>query len=237
MKREDIIQEIGRIAQVNDGIPPGSKLFENKTNLRESAWRGVYWAKWSDALAEAGFAPNRLNEAHKKSDILDHFLRACVQHKRIPTMTELRMYSRQVKGSPSHNTWTRQFGGKSGLELAAKNIAQTSAEFGHLAEIFQNVSAVDTNVVTPNEQKDGWVYLLGSGDFYKIGRSDNLERRVKQISVSLPEELRLVHSISTDDPVGIESYWHNRFSDKRAKGEWFKLSKSDVAIFRKRKFQ
>jgi hypothetical protein len=42
---------------------------------------------------------------------------------------------------------------------------------------------------------------------------------------------RHLHKISSDDPIGLEKYWHRRFKAKRKNGEWFVLNKEDIAEF------
>ena len=107
-------------------------------------------------------------------------------------------------------------------------------EYDDLLRFFSEDHPVASPSSTPS---DGLVYLIRSGAHYKIRRSDELERRVKEIRVALPDAATLVHTIRTDDPSGIEPYWHRRFSDRRANGEWFKVTASDVAAFKRRKFQ
>jgi hypothetical protein len=51
----------------------------------------------------------------------------------------------------------------------------------------------------------------------------------------VPEAVSTVHSIATDDPEGIEAYWHNRLKSKRAGGEWFTLNAEDVKAFKARR--
>lgn len=65
------------------------------------------------------------------------------------------------------------------------------------------------------------------------GQRDQARR---QLDNQLPEPAATVHVIRTDDPVGIEAYWHARFADRRHNGEWFALTADDVAAFRRRKF-
>ena len=66
-----------------------------------------------------------------------------------------------------------------------------------------------------NEADFGFVYMIKSGRYFKIGKTNSAGRREREIAIQLPEKAATVHVIRTDDPCGIEAYWHKRFEAKR----------------------
>ena len=83
----------------------------------------------------------------------------------------------------------------------------------------------------PTPKNRGYVYLLKAGPYYKIGKSKDVSRRVKQIKLQLPYEAKEIHVVLTDNMTELETDWHRHFKAKRANGEWFMLSDLDVKEF------
>jgi hypothetical protein len=59
-----------------------------------------------------------------------------------------------------------------------------------------------TDVNTPEQEVIGFVCLLRSGRYYKIGKTNAAGRRERELAIQLPEKAQTVHLIRTDDPAG-----------------------------------
>ena len=75
----------------------------------------------------------------------------------------------------------------------------------------------------PRDSDSGYVYLVNgvNTDLFKIGHTNNLGRRVGEISPLLPFPLRLVGSIKSDSRRHAEKFLHEYFNALRIRGEWF----------------
>jgi len=238
MTREQILDEIKRIAAANGGVPPGVQRFRSETGISESAWSGKYLPRWGDALIEAGFSPNVWQTPHSDDVFIQSYIRLIRELGHFPTLRELKLKRRQDSSFPSPGAFER-FGFKI---IAAQRVLEFCRNNSGYDD-FVGICKPAATETMPSRQKspstallEGFVYLIKSGRYYKIGRSNSAGRREYELSIQLPEKATKVHEIRTDDPAGIEVYWHNRFAAKRRGGEWFDLDAGDVNSFKKRKF-
>lgn len=234
--RNHILQEIRRTAEDNGGTPLGRERFAEATGIRETDWSGRYWARWSDAVQEAGLPPNKMQGKFDDEAVLLSFVDEIRRLGRWPTTPELRLRRREDRSFPSHNVFLR-LGSKQ--ELASRILGYSSAHPG-LDDILPIV-ALHSRPESVSQDEDaataiGFVYLLRAGRYYKVGRTNDFARRGRELAIQLPEPTQTVHVIRTDDPVGIEAYWHARFADRRKNGEWFELTSFEVNAFKRRKF-
>lgn len=77
--------------------------------------------------------------------------------------------------------------------------------------------------------KIGYVYILKSINFYKIGSSfSNVKSRIKTHKSSNPH-IEVYGIYHVGDSHNLEKFLHSLFDDKRKKGtEWFLLSEDEV---------
>ena len=240
--REEILREIQRCAAENNGVSLGIDRFEEATGIRVADWAGKYWARWGDAVTEAGLTPNGMTRQKLTDQELVALLATlAMQLGHFPTSRELRLQRRADPSYPNEKVFWNRLGGQS--EQVAR-VAAYAVERQELADVHKLCLELLHHAERPaNEENssephgpDGYVYLLRVGRNYKIGRASSFERRERELAIQLPERAERVHIIRTDDPVGIERYWHQRFAPQRQNGEWFALSANDVRTFKRRKF-
>jgi hypothetical protein len=240
--RQVIVAAIQRVAASNGGEPPGRERFARETGIRMSDWLGRYWARWGDALIEAGYEPNQFMQRIDDADLLVSLIPEIRRLGRMPTSAELRLRAREDgAGFPSHSVFGR-LGGKAEVRKRLLDYCQGRPEYSDVALMLQ--ASADPSRRRPSiedaVQDDrsgfGFVYLMKSGRYFKIGRTNSSGRRERELAIQLPERAETVHVIETDDPVGIERYWHRRFVDHQKNGEWFDLPVADVKAFKRRKF-
>ncbi|MFH0971115.1 MAG: GIY-YIG nuclease family protein [Candidatus Micrarchaeota archaeon] len=238
MEKQHILDEIKRTTRENKGKPLGKARFLAETGIKNSDWFGKYWIRWGDALQEAGFSPNKLQGAYSEDILLEKVCLLIRELGHFPVSGELRLKAHQDSSFPSATTFSR-FGNKQ--SFAKKIIAfcepRKRDDIIKICDsIIGLIEPLDDEATKQKEEEVGFVYLIKSGKYYKIGRTNSIGRREWELALQLPEKAKLIHSIKTDDPTGIEAYWHKRFEAKRANGEWFDLSATDVSSFRRRKF-
>ena len=242
MNKQQILAEIKRTAAENSGVTLGVDRFAAETGIKESDWRGRYWARWSDAVREAGLTPNTRQQRSNDDALLSQLAEFIRELGRYPTVAEMRLRKRRNGVFPNHKVLERR-GSRQQLLNQLVAFCTRVAGWNDVLIICQRLEqeAPEQDAAADDGDKfeAGYVYLalmkVGRERRYKIGKANLVEQRARQVAVHLPEEL--IHAITTDDAYGIEAYWHRRFSKKRRGGEWVALSSDDVRAFRRRKFQ
>ena len=234
MDRQKILDEIRRTAKENDGKPLGRLRLETEAGIKTYHWQ-KYWSRFSDAHREAGFEPNQSTKAYDELVLLEHLALLTIELSRFPTHGDFRVKSNADPKFPSLRTFETRLGTKP--QMVDRLASYCASQPRYAAALNWCIDTISKETaITTESAVDGFVYLMKSGRYYKIGRTNHVGRRERDIAIQLPQQTNTIHFIKTDDPRGIEAYWHNRFASKRRNGEWFELNQTDVAIFRRRKF-
>lgn len=245
MDRHFILSEIQRTSV--DGRGLGQIRFANETGIKSSDWLGKYWARWGDALREAGLAQNEWNAAYEEQHVLASLLQLTRKLGKFPTKYELNLAQKSDATVPGYKAVVRLCS-RPELKNKLLQFCREHREYQDIESIIESLpvsgklsgefAEFDTS---GNSSSNGYVYLIRAQAVFKIGSTRAPYRRASEIANQSASGAELIHLISTDDPEGIEDYWHRRFSAKRIAGinkqggEWFSLISDDVKAFKRRK--
>lgn len=244
LSRTQIIEAIRKIAAL-DRTPPGQKRFATLTKTRITAWHGVFWARWSEALREAGFEPNTVVARYSDEELLESYAQLALKLGRIPIAAEMDIERARGTDIPDWCTLTRRFGLRQGVMRRLKAHCESRPHLAPVAALC--ATYVRKNPMAPGaprgrkrelgeskspERGPGFVYLVKCAEKYKIGRTDCIKRRCRELAQSIPFPVELIHSARVRDCRAMERFWHRRFRSKNVGGEWFELDDADVAVFK-----
>ena len=236
MDKAFILSEIKRTAADNGGEVLGVDRFVKETKITPYTWQ-KYWDTWSDAVKEAGFEPNIFGRSHSPEVLMDKLIELIRELGQFPMQ---RQFYRKTQKDPSfpYEKSFRKLGNKEQRIANVLAFCQNRPGLEDVVKICLPLAAGNKQKVEEMEQQStrsaGYVYLWRSHRRYKIGKSFDLERRKGELAAQSPYELKRVHEIKTDDPSGVEAYWHRRFASKATeRNEWFELSSEDVKAFKR----
>jgi hypothetical protein len=234
--KESIIKAYQELVAANDGKVIGMRVFERKTGIPKYAWNGDYWRSWAAFQADMGYTPNLPTRRTDDETVLRSFAELTLELGRLPTEPDLDLKHKSDPEFPNKNVF-RRWGNRDSLLVKVSDFSKERPEFKAVVQLPDEGISPSLDQRLHNFHVQGFVYLLRSGKHFKLGRTNAAGRRLRELAIQLPRRPDTVHVIETDDPEGIEQYWHRRFEKKRQGGEWFALSQDDVRAFKKRRFQ
>ncbi len=240
--RKMIISEIKRTAKENGGSPLGQVKFEEVTGIKRNEWYGKIWRKWSAANIEAGLEPNQfITKSFEKEWLLEKLIVLIRALNHFPAESDIVAQKSVDDEFPSESTLRNHLGKKLPMVQSVLNYCKNQDSYSDVQDIcIPLVKSLKATTKSGDDSinhftKESYVYLDKHGSEYKIGHSTDPKKRLKELQVQDPYPIKEIHRIRTDDPSGIETYWHNRFKDRMLEDELFKLTPSDVRIFKKRR--
>jgi hypothetical protein len=236
-EKQQIVELIRRLAAQNGGKAPGSQSFKSLTGIGKSEWYPKLWLRWGDAVREAGLQGNSMARSLGPESLIKKYIELIRELGKFPIEGDLVHKRLADKCFPNRDAFNA-LGGKAQRIARILEYCKTNQGYEDVIPLCQTIASANSanlDEVTSKVPAVGYVYLLkhGARREYKIGRTNNPLRREGEIAIELPERVQPLHVIKTDDPAGIESYWHARFADKRKEGEWFALTAGDVQAFKR----
>jgi hypothetical protein len=239
MTKDEYLELVRQHAEQAGGTI-GLRAFCRATRMPERHFLEFGFDNWGAAVAAANLRPvSFFRPRADDADVVRQFVQLAARLGRWPTENDIVLARKKDDQFPCLQV-VRRLGRSGGLAAKVVAFCEGNSDLGAVAALAAR--RIAANGEEPSQSRrahvEGYVYMMRSGRRYKIGYTSSPSRRHREVRLDLPDPTDLVHTIPTDDPPGIEAYWHHRFRDKRVRDtEFFELDAADVLAFKARKYQ
>ena len=129
----------------------------------------------------------------------------------------------------SSQTVAKEIPAKATEEQVA-TIVNKATEGGNKKPTQTSIKEAKIEVMGTQKNFNYGVYIVKAGKYYKIGVTQHIDKRLKQIQTYNYKKVTLVKfsEFSGSSAFKLEKWLHDEYSHLRVRGEWFKLSKDDI---------
>ena len=146
-------------------------------------------------MTEAGYSPNTLQDSYPDDYVIEQLIGLIRDLGRYPVIREIKLRGHDDPDFPSHSVFQRR--GNKAAELVAMVRQFCEARDGYddvlrmIAPL--NATAEDVETGTHDSPTAGFVYLMKSGEWFKLTSQDVNVFRRRKFMCGLPERASTVH--------------------------------------------
>ena len=133
----------------------------------------MYWARWGDALAEAGYPPNIKHQKLDEQFILQKLADVSRHYGKVPATMEMRLYKRIAPDFPNEKTILSHFGGKQNLLRRLAEWTRQHDDYKDIADMLVNISS-ETTPTAKDAAKGVWSTSSNPVPITKLDEAMNL---------------------------------------------------------------
>jgi len=240
--REDVLSKIKEWSRENGDSTPSEKVFFEYAGIGIHDLKKLGWSYYGALVKEAGLKPNKFDKTkYSKKNLTDLFINTIREENKWPTRGELDVKHYHNQNFPNYATFVNQLGLTGDIARSILDQVKYKKGFEDIEKICSLVAEKykKDEIGRNDHQTVGEVYMfkyVNQSQPIKVGRSNDSFRRGIELSAGAHDRLELIYNIKTDDPEGIEKYWHNRFrrfGREELANEWFKLKPDDIKAFKR----
>jgi hypothetical protein len=86
----------------------------------------------------------------------------------------------------------------------------------------------DITSVRVTRDNKGFIYIMTDGEYFKIGISSDVAKRLRGIQTNHPQKISVILSQFVKNNLELESFFHEKYKSKRVSGEWFRLDEVEL---------